>query len=216
MTNFLIPALATLSLIGAGILHGFYSGRWVPSETLVKAVDASNSLPLELDGWKGEVFPLDDPESLVRAGVRGSCQVRYVNATGGSVVVLIVAGKPGPISVHDPSVCYGAAGYKIAGNPKRIEVPEVDRSTKDVFYTADFIPPSPTETSFLRIAWAWGQGQTWLAPDNPRLTFAGSPYLFKIYGITNVLSTNSKDTTNLSIELMKKLIPELRKKFSDL
>jgi hypothetical protein len=127
--------------------------------------------------------PLDDPDALVRAGIQGHLSRRYRNRRSGEeVAVLVVCGRPGPISVHTPDICYRAAGYSPVGEPARTDYALGDR--KQPLWGLRFHPPaSRAGTSDLEIRWGWLAGDGLVAPENSRVAFAGKPALYKLYVI---------------------------------
>lgn len=52
------------------------------------------------------------------------CQSSYVHRTNGrAAAAMLMCGRPGPIAVHTPDVCYPGAGYRQVGPRKIIDVP---------------------------------------------------------------------------------------------
>ena len=64
----------------------------------------------------------------------------YTNqGTGATVSLLIVGGKPGPISVHTPDICFSGAGYELKNTPMQTSItPEDDPSLAVEVFSADF------------------------------------------------------------------------------
>jgi hypothetical protein len=109
MLRLLPPLAATVLIVTAGVVHGFWADRWVPAAEPQKAADRLATVPLTVGEWDGS-----DPEKPGESvpGVVGSLQRRYVNrVTGAAVVVALVCGRPGPVSIHTPDSCYTASGY---------------------------------------------------------------------------------------------------------
>lgn len=129
----LIPALTASALvIVCGVVHGFWTDRWQgqPVET-ADAAARMDALPLEIGDWSGAVLEVKQP----RAGdVAGTIQRRYQNLrTGEEVSVYMVCGRPGPVSIHTPEVCYAASGF-VVGAKSRVAVRE---------HGGDFWMPTP-------------------------------------------------------------------------
>ena len=99
---------------------------------------------------------------------------RYANPeTKDVVTVLLVCGKPGPVAVHTPDVCFQGAGARMTAGPDRqaLEGSEFWAGRFDVAGS----PPA-------NVLWAWSAaGGPWEAPDRPRGHFARSKALFKMY-----------------------------------
>src|SRR5207249_1784629 len=125
-------------VIPCGLLYGLWTDRWVVSDEPGASAAKLAGLPLAVGGWEGEALALD-AGGRSPAGVAGHLSRRYRNRlNGGAVSVLLVCGRPGPVSVHTPDVCYGGAGYDLAGPPARYEVPAGAASPPAAFWTADF------------------------------------------------------------------------------
>ena len=70
---------------------------------------------------------------------------------------------------------------------------------------------SPTQ-EHLRIFWAWrAPGGGWAAPGNPRLTFARSPALYKLYVIRQMASPDEELETDPALDLISRLLPAWEK-----
>jgi hypothetical protein len=50
-----------------------------------------------------------------------------------------------------------------------------------VLWSGRFTKLGPTGPERVRIHWSWLAGDRWLAPDSPRWTFLGQPFLSKLY-----------------------------------
>jgi hypothetical protein len=113
---------------------------------------------------------------------------RYVRQGGNdAVLVILMCGRAGQMAVHTPDVCYRGAGYEMAGTQSQQTLPGGAR-----FWTARFRPATPTSPE-LAIHWAWSAEGRWQAPDSPRLTFAGQPYLYKLYVVREASAAPGAD-----------------------
>ena len=183
MVRLWIPALVTLSVVAAAVAHGTLTGRWHPLPPLDEYTSQLTRVPLVVGEWSGVDVPLADADDLGRAGIAGHLHRRYVqSSTQEAVTVLLVCGRPGPISVHTPDVCYRSAGYTAVGDPGTTAVPLGNRTV--AFHFRRFAPPAGRiGARDLEIRWAWDASNGVSAPDNPRLTFAREPALYKLYVI---------------------------------
>src|SRR5262245_30731902 len=95
-----LPLLAAFLLLAlSGIVHGLWTGRWGPSPDLRAAAARCEEVPATVGDWEGHPFELDR-RVLAAAEVQGYASRRYVNRrTRESVSVLLVCGRPGPMSV---------------------------------------------------------------------------------------------------------------------
>lgn len=177
-----IILLAAVAILG---YSGYQARSWVDREQqsaeVAVAAARLDNLPEQIGDWKGTDQELD-PHEMMRAGVARGWLRRYVDqSTGSSVLILIVCGRPGPVCVHTPDVCYQGAGYDIVEATK-LDVPgPAEDAASQRFIIGRFRKANTAIPQDLEIAWAWnGRGQ-WEAPEDPRLTFGVYPALYKIY-----------------------------------
>jgi hypothetical protein len=204
------PLLASVAVVAAlGFAHGVATDRWAPSSELVRAVDNVGAVPTGFGDWAGEDVTLE-PETLTRAGIRGWTHRRYRNRrTHDSVVVLLVCGRGGPLSVHTPDVCYAGAGYQPVGNLVQKEV-EVGPGERHAFRVGRFARPGGVSQTQLEVYWAWSRdGREWVAPDNPRLHLARLPALYKLYVVREFLPNTRSESEDACQAFLRRAIPEL-------
>src|SRR5690348_6864022 len=105
MMRWIAALLGSTALVACGIVHGFWTDRWVPPVETVRAAERLNAIPLEIGDWDGEVIEVKPGEA--GKGVAGCIKRRYVNRkTSQAVSLFIVCGRPGPVSIHNPEDCY--------------------------------------------------------------------------------------------------------------
>ena len=201
MLRLVPPLIAAVLIIGTGIVHGFWTDRWVPAVEPQVAADRLAGIPLTIGEWDGK-----DPEKPGETvpGVVGSLQRRYTNrVTGASVMIALVCGRPGPVSIHTPDSCYTASGYKL-GTWSAVSPGEGAN-----FWTADAVRTKATEETRLRIFWAWNGGQGWSSPDDARTTFARYPVLHKLYVLRELSSLSEPIKDDPGLTFMRALLPAL-------
>src|SRR5688572_18818037 len=98
-----IPALVGLTvLVAAGLVHGLWTDRWVPSPALAEATSLLEALPDDIGKWKGRAYE-QEPEALRLAGAVAHYSRSFLDpATGDRVLVVLLAGKPSRMVVHRP------------------------------------------------------------------------------------------------------------------
>jgi hypothetical protein len=192
-------------LILGGVVHGVWTNRWGRSEEAHQAAAKLDGISLKLGLWEGQRQTLTAAQVSQLQDVSGHFLAKYENVRhGNSVLVFVVAGRPGPIAEHTPDICYQAGGYKMTGN-RRVSEPGGD------FWTAVVAKTQAADQKRLRIYWAWGSRGEWSAPDNPRLTYAGQPALYKLYLIHEATSLDDTADEEPCRDLIKKLLPELQR-----
>ena len=148
-----IPLLAGLVLvITVAVVQGVWTQRWQKSADLEAAIRRLSYAPGDLGTWKAEPVEFD-AETLDAAGAEGSWVRRYTDArSGASVLVILLCGRSGKMSVHRPEHCYGGAGYEMMAEPVAHEL-TVDPPSH--CWTTRFRKEESTGNVQLRIFWTW-------------------------------------------------------------
>jgi hypothetical protein len=204
-------------VLAAGALHGSFTGRWHTSAELENAVARLDAVPLELGNWRcGERQVLDEAE-LRHGGIKGHFYGRYKNKLGEVVSLLIVCGRPGPISVHTPDICYGGAGFKAVTDPIQKDL-SPDRGGSLSVWAIQFRAPATMASKDIEVSWVWTGGDGWKAPKSPRWTFAAYPALYKLYAVREMPATTTDKKNDArdknkdaSASFLQTFLPELEK-----
>ncbi|MCC6417639.1 MAG: exosortase-associated EpsI family protein [Gemmataceae bacterium] len=196
-------------LLISGFVHGLWTGRWETSAALENAVARVTQVPTTLGDWQAKELPVDH-EAFAQAGARSYWMRQYTNRrTGEGVTVLLMCGRWGKMSVHTPDLCYRGAGYEVAGEPIRQAV--VTPAGRAEFWTARLRKIGAGATSALRIHWGWSPDGTWSAPDQPRWTFAGAPFLYKLYIVRDATADGNGGGADANMRLLEVLLPALQR-----
>jgi hypothetical protein len=204
------PILTGVVLIGAlGVAHGLGTDRWGSSGQLERAVASLDRVPPAFGDWSSEDLPLDT-ETLVRGGIKGSVYRRYRNSrTQEAVTVLLVCGRGGPISVHTPEVCYAGAGYRPTANDSQKEV-QADGGGQHTFRASRFAQAGGVSPHQLEVYLAWSRdGRAWEAPQNPRMSLARSPALYKLYVVREFLPSARSESSNPCQAFLRRALADL-------
>jgi hypothetical protein len=210
--HFLFVLLAVLLLVSAGLVHGVLTNRWSTPAELKAAAARCENVPLSMGEWKGGPGQSIPNEAIKLAGIEGYVARRYTHPKLGEVHLLLVCGRPGPISVHTPDICFPAEGFKLVGKPRKTLVTPSGGEPSGEFWTAEFKSPNPAGPT-IRAFWAWGNGGAWSAPGGsfgPRWGFGGSTYLYKLYVTSTIPRVDDPIETDPSLDFLNVLLPELR------
>lgn len=180
----ILAGVAGAMIVCGGLVQGLSTHRWTPNVAVEQAVAKLQTIPDTVGDWTSEPLLLSDAE-LTFGGIAGYIKREYTNnQTGAQVTVLLVAGDAGPIALHPPTVCFSGRGFHVVGHEMAYSAP-VDEHRPEAgqhqFLSADFANPADTDPSRIRVYWGWSVDGRWQAPDHPRVAFAGSSALYKLY-----------------------------------
>lgn len=178
-----MPALvAAVLLFGGGIVHGTLTHRWQSVARTNGPESRLHLVPQTIGDWDSQDATISAAERQM-AGLTHDLTRTYTNRrTGDAVTIVLMSGPTGPVAVHPPTACYRGAGYQQSGATRTTVIDLAkDGGTRHVFAIADFYQPTRPEQTQPRIYWAWTTNGMWSVPESPRLAFAGSPVLFKLY-----------------------------------
>lgn len=212
----LLSLMVALALVlGVGAVHGTWTDRWGRSEVLEAAAERLAALPDDLDDWKGVAYE-QEPEALALAGAVTHYSRTFTDpVTGDKVLVMLLLGKPARMSVHRPEHCYRAAGYAMLTEQIGVQLRPQGEDADSSFSTALFSREETSGPNQLRIFWSFSDGSPWKCPKSPRLEYARSPLLYKLYVLRNVNSAQDAIADDPCIRLMGKLLPLLRRTLGD-
>jgi hypothetical protein len=207
MTRLLPVSAAVIVLLFSGVVHGLWTDRWAESRDVIAAAARLNDLPMKLGDWEGKAASGSRPSG----GLAGAMSRHYVHRpTGRSVTLFLGCGRPGPVSIHTPDVCYAASGFK-GDNQQEYTLPAKSAAPGSVFYTDRFRREKSTDRTQLRIFWSWSAGEKWEVAENPRLSFFGSPILYKLYVIRETGSQPEPLEADPCLEFLDVLLPALKR-----
>jgi hypothetical protein len=208
MKRILITVLAVVAVMVTGLVHGIWTGRWEITDEPGASVALLPDVSMVLGDWQGETL---DAESRQLGDASGCLLRRYTNnLAGSSVTVFLLCGRPGPVAIHPPDSCYAAGGFEIA-TPSLFKAPTGSSATDAEFRVARMRKKRAGEQTQLRVFWSWNDGKGWRVPSNPRVSFAGTPVLFKLYLVRELPDYEEPLDGDPSVDLMRHLLPELEK-----
>lgn len=204
------PLIALAVILLSGAVHGYWTGRWANSRALEDRVARLVRVPMVIGDWQGRATTLDR-RTLEAAEISGYIARRYESRRDGRAVTLfLVCGRPGPISVHSPEVCYQGTGFEVGGPAVRSSFERPGTSTPDEFWMVGLVKRASVLPVSLRLIYSWSVGDRWHASDRPRFDFAASPFLYKLYLIRDVAGDLDDDREETLFEFARELLPVLR------
>jgi hypothetical protein len=204
-------ASAILIVIGTGIIHGLQIDRWSRPSDLSAEAARLDRVALKIGDWEGRKSPIDARE-FAGASVDGFLVRNYKNRRhGAGVSVVLVCGRPGPIAVHTPDICYPAAGFEQIGATVPFSVEPEHGARAAELWVANFRKQGPVLSQQLRIYWSWSATGSWKAATSPRLQFGSVSALYKLYVIREVPGPDEPLRDDPCAEFLGKLLPELSK-----
>ncbi len=208
-----VPGLVALSIvIATAILTGQWANRWKTSNELDVAVARLDRVPLVIGDWAGRAEPID-PRAMAAEELDGFLVRRYENGRiGRKFGVLLACGRPGPVAVHTPDVCYPGAGYEIAQTQPQRSVLRLGTGHADAeFLWARFRRDGSITRDGLCVQWSWNATNKWSAPNNPLFAFAGQRFLYKLYVISEMTGEDEPADVGVETDFLRQLLPELEK-----
>jgi hypothetical protein len=209
MRRALILGAGAAVLVVAAVVQGSWTNRWGVSTALEDAVGRLERIPLDVGGWRGQPFEVD-PEQMASAHVAGYAARRYESPSRmQSVTAVVLCGRTGPLAVHTPDICYQGAGYEAEGPPGRFSFRPSGADDEAEFRVMTFRKEGE-QLGQLRLFWTWSGGDHWLAPTNPRWTFARHPILYKLYVLREKRSDDRGPLTDdVCVKFLRLFLPEL-------
>jgi hypothetical protein len=212
MKYVLTSLVAVLLLVGGRAIED----RWKDESGSVSV--RLDGIAHKLEGWDGHDHDLEGQQASW-AQLSGYINREYVHAaTGRRVAVLLVWGRPDPVSQHTPDQCYPSAGFKPANEMVREAIDAEPPRAAAEFFVRDYAKPGP-DPRRLRIYWAWNADGHWQAPDDPHDALArhrqyytyGGGVLFKLYVIREVTGEDDARDAETSKEFLRLILPEFRR-----
>ena len=176
----------TAITVAVTVFSGNLFGRW-GYQGWDEAAAALKELPMEINGWRAETEGELDETSVSMLRIQNSYLFRTYRHedTQASVLLTLMVGPTGRITVHTPEVCFGGRNFRREGPRERVPVDvmlESGEEQVDTFWRVHFVGQSLTVGANNRISFYYGvnTGNEWQAVDNPRVTFQRYRYVYRI------------------------------------
>lgn len=196
-------------LAASGVSHRIWTGTWNFNNEPNVFAERLGHVPLEVRDWIGADTKVD-AQQMKDAEAAGYLSRRYVQrGSGAEVSFFMICGRPGPISVHTPDICYGGLGFQVVGAKNRYHFGGKEETLSSDFIWANFEKPDMVAPPRMRIYWAWKAGPGWQAPKNPRMTLGGEKALYKLYLVYRPAPGTELKEHDPCQEFMKDFLPIL-------
>jgi hypothetical protein len=204
-----VIVLTGVTLLG-GAIQGKMSRRWGKSLELDRLANRLRELPDAIGDWRTRSSQPLAPAAEGILECAGYVCRQYENRKTGEIInVAVLLGPAGPISVHTPDVCYSSQDYSVIEGPKRTKFDFVKESPDELWGTS--LQSAKLTAGDLRVYYGWSTGGAWSAPEkDPRMAFAGQPYLYKLQVAGPLSSPVNGNTSDPSAAFLKDFLPAVR------
>ncbi len=213
MNRLLFP-IACVTLLAAtlasGWVHGKLVNRWGQANDLqIAAGKLGRDLPPRLGPWRlVKSLPLEEG---VGQSLRCAAHLHGIytsDQTGDSLVIAVLAGPSGPLTVHTPEICYSANDYELAGQRQQWNVTD-QRGQQHSLWQIHANSRHSTRPN-LRILYGWSKGDQWQAVRGPRFALAGLPVLYKLQLAGPALDTRSPQERDPCEDFLARFLAEIQ------
>lgn len=212
MNRILTLFAAILLVVLCGVIHGVWTDRWQVSQDVHHSSAALERVPENFGDWEGQLFELPANQLQV-AEIAGYFGCRYIHRQNGNVVsVLLVCGRPGPIAVHPPDVCYQGQGFGLVGPPEKQTINMntlVGTTDTPEFLMAKFRKAGASVPETIRVFWSWSATGSWQVPSNTRIAFARHSALYKLYIVRDLTLPDEPIADDPVVEFLREFLPQL-------
>jgi len=168
--------LVAASTLLSGAIHGWMSDRWGPPRNALAAAEKLQDIPDRFGNWELQSSDELAESVLTMLECIGYTFRTYVNQeTGETVRVGVLLGPSGAMSVHTPEICFSSRDYTVFEERRRVAIENAGGEFWALTFRANNL-----DADMLRVYYGWSTGEGWSAPEEPRFTYAGSPFLYKI------------------------------------
>lgn len=197
--------------IASAAASGVFANRWGTSQSLAKAAERLALLPDQIGPWEKFAEKELDSETLEILECAGSLVRSYRHRANPNRVVrmALLAGPPGPLSVHTPEICYSARDYTIERAASHFSVAGVGSLRHELWSMT--LKGNDVEGQALEVAYAWNAGDGWQAPREARFSFGGQRCLYKIQVAADLETSVGRKSEERSIcrEFLEDCLPLL-------
>ncbi len=218
---------------GSGALAGVWGHRWQAPPDIGDAAARLDRLPAAFGNWQlVDETPFEESAAAMLECARSSNRSYRHLESGETVHMATFVGPAGPASVHTPEICYSSQGFHLAVAGRPCKYGTSPTATKPVDAADPASPPLGTvntetggaakhefrKTVFLPdihrpvkliVYYSWCDGRLWQAPDQPRFSFGGLPYLYKIQLAAQVVTRLDQEDSDPCDAFLRDFLPVL-------
>jgi hypothetical protein len=196
--------------LGSGWVHGIFINRWGRSDELgIATAKLGRELPAVLGPWRLVKAHEVEPGIKEALGAAAILSGLYINdQTGDHVIVALLAGPSGPLSVHTPEICYAASDYELAGERQTWTVRD-RREERHSLWEVHANARHATQPN-LRVLYGWSRGGSWEAMRGPRFALAGMPVVYKLQVAGPARDRNSTDTFDPCEDFLSRFLADIQ------
>jgi hypothetical protein len=205
MIRLTLRSLALLAFVlfvtfAGGLVQGHLRDRWGGSAASLAAAEQLKQLPETIGPWETvQTFELRDREQEVLQTYGHIGRIYQHRETGQRVNMSLFVAPAGPASVHTPEICLGSVEFRLHAARSVLSVP----NRPDQLWTATFRSVD-VEQRPVRVVYGWRYQDAWVASEQPRFTFVGKPYLFRL----NLRCVgDDADTKQICEQFLQALLP---------
>jgi hypothetical protein len=205
----------TIMVVGltmaSGVVQGRLAHRWGTPIDMSTIAEQLKSTPDEFGHWRLRSSDTMNKTVLETLQCKGYFVREYANReTGRSVNVALILGPSGPISVHTPEVCYSSQDFEIEEKRQAVTIGG-DQDANDVLWAITFRSNDAIRgAEMLRVYYGWSTGGAWSATREPRLAFAGQPYLYKLQLAARLPAQADMAKEDVCRDFLSEFLPILR------
>lgn len=232
MRPYLSLLLVLALTAGSGALAGVLGSRWQAPPDTLDAAARLDRLPATFGEWELiDEMPFEESAAVILECARSSNRSYRHRESGETVHMAIFVGPPGPTSVHTPEICYSSQGFHLASSgqrrkyrPTASEAAPADAANarspsvatangpggaaNHEFRKTVFLPDVRRPLKLI-VYYGWCSGRLWQAPEQPRFSFGGLPYLYKIQLAAQVVTRLDQEDADPCDEFLGDFLPAL-------
>jgi hypothetical protein len=93
--------------------------------------------------------------------------------------------------------------------PAKKTLPDHGAAPAGEFWTAKARKAEPGRVTYLRLLWSWNAGNSWEAPDHPRMAFCKAPALYKLYVVQEMANPDEPLLNDDCADFLRSLLPSM-------